>query len=112
MVGHYNRHAHSLPDLGIAIQNCDTRQWDIYGEVVDVGPYHKYYVKLPSGQVLTWNGDLCVVACLHSYHMCQLCPLLNLLHLCLSRLKSITIPSQTKSRMVAGVVHGSRGSAW
>jgi hypothetical protein len=43
-VGHYNCHAHSLPDISIgsnvAVQNCDTKQWDL-------GPYHKYYAKHP-----------------------------------------------------------------
>ena len=55
----YNRHAHSLTDIGVgsnvAVHNDETKQWDIYGVVVDIGPYRKYFIKLPSGRVLTRN---------------------------------------------------------
>ena len=56
---YYNRHAHSLTDIGIgsnvAVHNGDSKQWDIYGIVVHIGPYRKYFVRLPSGRVLTRN---------------------------------------------------------
>ena len=56
---YYNRHAHSLSDISVgsnvAVHNGDTKQWDIYGIVVDIGPYRKYFIKLPSGRVLTRN---------------------------------------------------------
>jgi len=29
--------------------------WDIYGTVVDIGPYRRYFVKTQSGRVLTCN---------------------------------------------------------
>ena len=58
-VEYYNRRAHPLPDITVgshvAIQNSETKQWDIYGRVVDVGPFRKYFIKLSSGRVLTRN---------------------------------------------------------
>jgi hypothetical protein len=56
---YYNRHAHTLPDINVgsnvAIHNGDTKQWDIYGLVVHIGPYRRFYVKLPSGRILVRN---------------------------------------------------------
>ena len=53
-VEYYNQHAHTLPDIrvgsNVAVHNSETKQWDIYGVVVDVGPYRRYSVKLNSGR--------------------------------------------------------------
>ena len=58
-VEYYNQHAHTLPDIrvgsNVAVHNSETKQWDIYGIVVDVGPYHRYSVKLNSGRILVRN---------------------------------------------------------
>ena len=39
---YYNQHSHTLPDINIgsdvAIQNSDTKRWEIYGIVTDIGP--------------------------------------------------------------------------
>ena len=55
----YNLHSRDLPRLQIgnkvAIQNHKTKVWDIYGTIVDIGHNRKYFVKLPSGRVLTRN---------------------------------------------------------
>ena len=57
--GSYNLHARSLPDIvlgsSVAIQNPETKVWDIYGPMVDMGPYRRYYVKMHSGRVLVRN---------------------------------------------------------
>ena len=54
-VEYYNQHAHTLPDIrvgsNVAVHNSETKQWDIYGIVVDVGPS----VKLNSGRILVRN---------------------------------------------------------
>ena len=59
---YYNQHAHALPDIqvgsNVAIHNGDTKQWDKYGLIVDVGPHRRYYVKLPSGRILVRNRRL------------------------------------------------------
>ena len=56
---YYNQHAHSLPEIhigsNVAIQNGDTKCWDIYGKVTHIGPYRRYYVKTSSGRVLVRN---------------------------------------------------------
>ena len=56
---YYNQHAHNLPDIGIgsrvALQHPQTKMWDIYGTVIDIGPYRRYFVKTQSGRVLTRN---------------------------------------------------------
>ena len=55
----YDATAHPLPSLTIgtpvAIQNDRTKLWDRSGVVVDVGPHRKYFVRLPSGRILTRN---------------------------------------------------------
>ena len=55
----YDAHAHNLPEIGVgsnvAIQNSETKLWDIYGIVTDVGPHRRYYVKTQSGRVLLRN---------------------------------------------------------
>ena len=55
----YNQHARPLPDLTVgtrvAIQNQDTKYWDIYGIVTAVSPHRRYFVKTQSGRVLVRN---------------------------------------------------------
>jgi len=55
----YNQHAHPLPDITIgshvAIQNPQTKVWDIYGIVTDINPQRRYYIKTKSGRVLVRN---------------------------------------------------------
>ena len=55
----YNTHAHSLLDIHVgstvALQNSQTKLWDMYGTVVAIGPYHWYYVKTLSGHILVRN---------------------------------------------------------
>ena len=55
----YNTHTRALPEIGIgsnvAIQNSTSKLWDIYGVVVDVGPFRRYFVKTVSGRILVRN---------------------------------------------------------
>ena len=55
----YNTHAHPLPDIhigsNVALQNQQTKLWDVYGTVVAIGPHRRYYVKTQSGRVLVCN---------------------------------------------------------
>ena len=55
----YNTHAHPLPDIhigsNVAIQNPQSKLWDIYGIVTDIGPHRRYYIKTGSGRVLVRN---------------------------------------------------------
>ena len=55
----YNYHAHELPKIhigsNVAIQNGETKRWDIYGIVTDIGRHRRYYIKTPSGRVLVRN---------------------------------------------------------
>ena len=55
----YNTHAHTLTDIKIgstvALQNQQTKLWDIYGKVVAIGPHRRYHVRTQSGQVLVRN---------------------------------------------------------
>ena len=55
----YNTHAHNLPDItigsNVAIQNPNTKLWDIYGIVTDIGPHRRYYIKTQGGHVLMQN---------------------------------------------------------
>ena len=55
----YNTHAHPLTDIEVvstvAMQNQQTKHWDIYGKVVAIGPYRKYHIRTQSGQVLVRN---------------------------------------------------------
>ena len=43
---YYNQHSHTLPDINIgshvAIQNNDTKRWEIYGVVTAIGPNRRY----------------------------------------------------------------------
>ena len=56
---YYNEHTQSLSDLKIgstvALQHPLTKLWDIYGTIVDIGPYRQYHVKTHSGRVLVRN---------------------------------------------------------
>ena len=56
---YYNLHAHNLPDIRVgshvAVQNPQSRLWDIYGIVTEIGPHHRYYVKTAGGRVLIRN---------------------------------------------------------
>ena len=55
----YNEHAHSLPLITIgshvAVQNHETKQWDIYGTITDIGPHRRYFIKTCGGNVLVRN---------------------------------------------------------
>ena len=55
----YNRNAHDLSALQVgnhvAIQNPNTKMWDIYGVITAIGPFRRYYVKTQSGRVLVRN---------------------------------------------------------
>ena len=56
---HYNRTAHPLPDIQVqsqvALQSPRTKLWDVYGEVIAVGPHRQYTIKTSSGAVLIRN---------------------------------------------------------
>ena len=56
---YYNTHSHPLPDIhiasNVAIQNPQTKLWDIYGTVTEIGPHRRYYIKTHSGCVLVRN---------------------------------------------------------
>ena len=55
----YNNHAQTLPEItigsNVALQNDDTKRWDIYGTVTAIGPHRRYFVKTQSGRVLVRN---------------------------------------------------------
>ena len=55
----YNQHAHPLSDLQVgnhvALQNPNTKMWDIYGTITDIGPHRRYFVKTQSGRILVRN---------------------------------------------------------
>ena len=55
----YNTHAHNLPEItigsNVAIQNSNTKLWDVYGTVTYIGPHRRYYIKTQSGRVLVRN---------------------------------------------------------
>ena len=55
----YDEHTHPLPDIHIgskvALQNQQTRLWDIYGTVVTIGPHRRYHVKTNGGRILVRN---------------------------------------------------------
>lgn len=55
----YNHGTRELPELrvgsNVVLQNSCSKLWDIYGIVVDVGPYRRYHVKTPSGRILVRN---------------------------------------------------------
>ena len=56
---YYNQHTCPLPEISVgtnvAIQNPSSKLWDIYGVVVQVGPYRQYHVKLTNGRTLIRN---------------------------------------------------------
>ena len=47
---------YNLPDLQngstVALQNPQTKLWDIYGTIINIGPIHRYYIKTQSGHDL------------------------------------------------------------
>ena len=55
----YNTHTPNLPEItlgsNVAVQNPNTKIWDIYGVITDIGPHHRYYIKTQSGCVLVRN---------------------------------------------------------
>ena len=55
----YNQHARPLPLITIgshvAVQNHETKQWDIYGTITDIGPHRRYFIKTCGGNVLVRN---------------------------------------------------------
>ena len=55
----YNHHARMLPEIivgsKVALQNNETKRWDIYGTVTDIGPHRRYFVKTQSGHILVRN---------------------------------------------------------
>ena len=56
----YNDHARMLPEITVgskvALQNHETKRWDIYGTVTDIGPHRiRYFVKTQSRRVLVRN---------------------------------------------------------
>ena len=56
---YYNQQAHDLPDLQVdnhvAIQDPDSKLWDVYGVVTAIGPYRRYFVKTQSGRDFVRN---------------------------------------------------------
>ena len=56
---YYNSHAHDLPDIHVgshvAVQNPQSKLWDIYGIVTEIGPHRRYYIKTTGGRVLVRN---------------------------------------------------------
>ena len=50
---YYNTHTHNLADIQvgstIALQNPQTKLWDTYGTIIDIGPHRRYYIKTHSG---------------------------------------------------------------
>ena len=63
---YYNLHTHNLPDIHVgshvAAQNPQSRLWDIYGIVTEIGPHRRYYIKTTGGRVLVRNR--CFLRCL------------------------------------------------
>ena len=59
MEDRYNQTAKALPPLEIgarvAVQDTQTRLWNCYGVVVQIGRHRKYFVRLQSGRVLVRN---------------------------------------------------------
>ena len=55
----YDRHAVPLPEIKVgshvAIHNNDSKKFDIYGVIVEVGKYRKYVVRTASGRLLVRN---------------------------------------------------------
>jgi len=46
---YYNQHTRHLPDIrigyNVALQHPQTKMWDIYGTVINVGPHCHYLVE-------------------------------------------------------------------
>ena len=55
----YNQHTRPLPYITIgspvAIHNQESKQWDRYGVVVDIGRHRRYFIKTTNGRVLVRN---------------------------------------------------------
>ena len=55
----YNSKARPLPEIKIgsrvALQNHETKRWDIYGIITDIGRHRRYFIKTQSGRVLVRN---------------------------------------------------------
>ena len=55
----YNQHAHTLPDIiigsHVAVQNPQSKAWNIYGIVTEINPRRRYYIKTKGGRVLVRN---------------------------------------------------------
>lgn len=55
----YNQHARPLPMITVgshvAVQSHDTKLWDIYGIVTEIGPHRWYFIKTQSSHVLVRN---------------------------------------------------------
>ena len=69
----YSTHAHNLAGIQISssvvFQNPQTKLWETYGMVVDIGPHHRYYIKTRFGRVLAHNCHFlrhCAPASLYS----------------------------------------------
>ena len=59
VVKSYNSKAKLLPEITIgsrvALQNHETKRWDIYGTVTDITPHRRYFIRTQSGRVLVRN---------------------------------------------------------
>ncbi len=55
----YNSRARVLPEIQagsrVAVQNHETKRWDIYGTVTEIGPHRRYFIKTQSGRILVRN---------------------------------------------------------
>ena len=55
----YDKHARALPELNVgarvAIQNPNSKLWDIHGIVTAIAPFRRYFIKTQSGRVLVRN---------------------------------------------------------
>ena len=59
VVKSYNSKARPLPKITIgsrvALQNPETKRWDIYGTVTDITPHRRYFIRTQSGRLLVRN---------------------------------------------------------
>ena len=59
VVKSYNSKARPLPEITIgsrvALQNHETKRWDIYRTVTDITPHRRYFIRTQSGRVLVRN---------------------------------------------------------
>ncbi len=55
----YNSKARALPEIHagsrVAVQNHETKRWDTYGTVAEIGPHRRYFIKTQSGRILVRN---------------------------------------------------------